>query len=212
MIKPEYDCQEESIVGPLELERFKQNERSRSTDYPHMVYDQDYFTYVQRNHGGVPKRQWFMTEKGSVQRLGRFVNFGGPYKKPFQEDWQYPGEDIRVSWSMGALEAIANIADGCGAFLVPFGLLYKGRHSPEEIGTTYINLVCFDYSNDQLDAPEVVVWNNSDACKEYYACEESELDSWTGMRHDRFTQRVTDNFNQFLHLLCESETQLKLTE
>ena len=103
--------------------------------------------------------------KRSVRQLCRFVNYGGPYNEPFQDNWEILGPvDMRESWNINTLETIGNIADGCGAFLVPFGLLCKGECTPDEIGTTYIDLLCFDYSNEQLNTPEVVVWNNSDAC------------------------------------------------
>ena len=63
MLESEYDCREKTIVGPLDIESFRQHERSRTADYPHMIYDQVYCSYVHKNHGGVPKRQWFKTEK-----------------------------------------------------------------------------------------------------------------------------------------------------
>ena len=210
MLESEYDCHEKTIVGPLDMQSFRQYERSHSADYPHMIYDQVYSSYVQKNHGGVPKRQWFKTEKGSVRQLGRFVNYGGPYNEPFQDNWEIPGPvDMRESWNINTLETIGNIADGCGAFLVPFGLLCKGERTPDEIGTTYIDLLCFDYSNEQLNTPEVVVWNNSDACREYYASREAGLNSWTEMRHERFTERVAISFRWFMLSLFESKAHLQ---
>ena len=205
-----YDCYEDSIVGLLDMERLKQTERSRSSDYPHMIYDQEYLSFIQRNHGGVPKLQWFKTDTGRVSRLGRFINYGGPYTEPTQDDRNFPGLDIRARWSIGALETIANIADGCGAFLVPFGLLYTGKHSPDESGTTYINLLCFDYSKSDADAPEVVYWDNGEACDEFYTCQERGLDSWTEMRHEKFTDRAAPNFSEFMLSLRESEADLEL--
>jgi len=208
MDESEYDCYGDTIVGPLDMKSFRRNERSRSADYPHMTYDQVYSSYVQKNHGGIPKRQWFKTEKGAVRQLGRFVNYGGPYSDPFQDNWEMPGSDIRESWNIGVLETVGNIADGCGAFLVPFGLLCTGERTPDETGTTYIDLVCFNYSNAQLGTPEVVVWNNSDACSEYYACKEAGLNSWTEMRLDRFTERVAINFRWFMLSLFESKSHV----
>ena len=211
MIPLKSDCQPETIVAPLNIERLRRYESSRTSDYPHMIYDPAYVSYIEKNHGGVPNRQWFKTEKGQVLRLGRFVNFGGPYNEPYEDDWACPGTDIRQSWYIGALESIANIAEGCGALLVPFGLLYTGDHQPEEMQSVHIDLVCFDYSDKSANVPNVVAWNNNDAVEESYTCEEEGRDSWTEMRHDRFTHRVASNFTVFVDALRENESDLNTT-
>ncbi|MEP3479097.1 MAG: hypothetical protein ABJZ55_07620 [Fuerstiella sp.] len=209
MIPTECDCQADTIVSPLNIECLERNERGRTADYPHMTYDPAYVSYVQKNHGGVPKRQWFKTEEGQVLRLGRFINFGGPYNDPYQDNWESPGRDIRDSWSIDTLKSIANIADGCGAFLVPFGLLYAGPHRPEEMQNVHLDLVCFDYSDQCAAVPTVVAWNNNAAVDESYDCEDEGRDTWTEMRHDRFTHRVAGNFTDFMLTLCESESDVK---
>lgn len=211
MLPSKFDCLPETIVAPLNIERLRRVEKSRSSDYPHMTFDPAYVSYVEKNHGGVPKRQWFMTEKRQVLRLGRFVNFGGPYNEPYQDSWEIPGTDIRESWNVEALETIANIEEGCGAFLVPFGLLYAGDHRPEDMGPIYLDFVCFDYSDESASVPGIVAWNNSAAVDERFACEDEGRDSWTEMRHDRFTQNVASSFTGFIEALFENESDLSAT-
>ncbi|MBM81700.1 MAG: hypothetical protein CMJ78_14060 [Planctomycetaceae bacterium] len=215
MIPPEFDCVPDTIVGSLNIEDLRQSERSRSADYAHMVYDPAYVAYTEKNHGGIPKRPWFKTESGQILRLGRFVNFGGPYNEPFQDDWESPGTDIRHSWDIGCLEAYEGIADGCGAFLVLFGMLYWGPHSPEEMQKMHIDYLCFDYSCfDYSDSssrlPAVVVWDQEAAGDEAYACKGEGRDSWTELRRDRFTDRVAANFTDFMLGLCESDADLRV--
>lgn len=208
MTPSEFDCQPESIVGPLPMESLRQHESASTCDFPHLRYDPAYVSYQQENHGGIPKKQWFRALGGTVLRLGRFVNFGGPYSEPYQDSWEHPGTDIRKTWSIGHLEGIANIADGCGAFLIPFGILYGGPHHPDNMQTTHSDLVCFDYSDPNRQLPTVVAWFNDDAVSEYYDCERDGRDSWTQLNHEKFTKGVAESFETFLAGLCETEQEL----
>jgi hypothetical protein len=202
------DCEPDSIVGPVDEAKIRRHEPIWSEDGDRHVFDPAYVAYCLKNHGGVPKRQWFKTRLGTVRRLGRFVNFGGPYTPPFREDWESPGNEIREKWSLGNLEGIANIESGCGAFLVALGILYSGPHSPDGMGTSHSDLVCFDYSDIADPIPSVVLWDNSLACHEYYDCEESGRDSFTEMDHSRFTEPIAVNFTEFLRGLRATESEL----
>lgn len=55
MIPSAFDCDPDTIVGPLDMDCLQRDERSRTADYPHMLYDPEYVSYAQKNHGGVPK-------------------------------------------------------------------------------------------------------------------------------------------------------------
>lgn len=74
--------------------------------------------------------------------------------------------------------------------------------------TVHANLLCFDYSDRRSPIPSVVAWNNDLAVQEFYACEEEGRDTWTKMRHKRFTQPVAANFMAFMLALCDSESEL----
>jgi hypothetical protein len=207
MILPEYDCIPESVVGAITSQHRRRLAAVRA-EFPYMKYDPAYLSYQEGNHGGIPKRQWFVTEKGTVLRLGRFVNFGGPYNKPFQDSWESPGTDIRASWKLDYLESIANVGEGCGAFLVPFGILYAGPHHPDQMQVDHANLVCFDYSDRQRQLPTVVAWENSAAGSERYACEQDGRNAWTEMNHDKFTERVASDFESFVSSLRKTNKGL----
>jgi hypothetical protein len=58
MIPSKCDCHRDSVVGTFPRERA--DRYLSSDDDLHLKYDQDYLSYITRNHGGVPRRQWFM--------------------------------------------------------------------------------------------------------------------------------------------------------
>lgn len=198
-IPDEFGCDPASIVGPLDLEKLKRCEKRCRAEIPHMKYEAEYVEYMQRNHGGIPRKQWFRTAQGTECRLGRFINFGGPYTPPYQDSWESRGREQRGEWSLDTAEAIANIAEGCGLFLIPFGILYSGSHHPDTMGLIYADLVCFNYKHP--GPPRVVFWSNSRACHEGYRCQEEGLDSLTEMDLARFTEDVAGSFREFVLML-----------
>lgn len=194
----------DSFVGPFNMEELKKHERSSTVDYPHMKYDASYVTHISKFHGGIPGKQWFRSKSGKKHRLGRFLNFAteSSLPEPFQPSWIDSRVDIRWEWSLTRALAIANIADGCGAFLVPFAILYSGPHHPDEMDLTHLNLVCFNYRKQ--GRPRVVVWYNNEAVSEFFRCEEQGLDPWTELDYLKFTEDVAENFDEFLMMLYKS--------
>lgn len=215
MIDPQQidlDYDPDSFAGPLDLERVRQNEWTRTVNFPWMVYDPSYVKHLQAYHGGSLANGCFRTCRGNTYRLGRFVNFATKeaLPPPFQPSIVEPRYDARLDWSIGYLEAIANIADGMGAFLVPFGILYCGPHHPDDMDPTHSNFVCFDYTDMYAPRPKVVVWFNDLAVDECFRCEDEEMDLDLGdedmdpfldMDTSRFTEEVALNFDEFLTFL-----------
>ncbi len=194
-------CLPESIVGPLDPDSLARRERARTADYSYMKFDPAYVEFIKQNHGGIPIKQWFKSKDDRVFRLGRFINFGGPYHPPYQDSWEYPGHDLREDWSHDGLDVIANIVDGCGMFLVPFGILYSREHHPDAMGASYSNMVCFDFKNMNGDVPTVVAWINAKACDEYYAITERGGDAFFEMDHAKISHPVAGSFSDFLDIL-----------
>lgn len=194
----------DSFVGPFNMKELKKHERSRTLEYPHMKYDASYVSHISKYHGGIPGKQWFHSKSGQKHRLGRFLNFATKKSlpDPFQASWIDSRVDARWKWSLARALAIANIADGCGAFLVPFAILYSGPHHPDEMDLTHSDLVCFDYRKPVQ--PRVVVWYNDKAVREFYRCEEQGLDPWTQLDYSSFTEDVAENFDEFLAMLNEA--------
>ncbi|MDA1016889.1 MAG: hypothetical protein O3A00_20825 [Planctomycetota bacterium] len=208
-IGSEFDCSPESVVGELSLKALERVEKSRTCDYPHMKLDSSYIAYCKRNHGGIPKKQWFKASSGRIERLGRLVNFGGPYRAPLQESWEAPETDIRECWSQGYLESMANISGGCGAFLVPLGLLYAGPHHPDEMQVNDADLVCFDYSDRKAKSPRVVFWSNEDAVGELIDCQARGGGCWEKLDHSKFTDIIAKDFVEFMTSLRADRSELK---
>ena len=170
-----------------------------------MKFDPAYVDFITDNHGGIPIKQWFNSKDGRLFRIGRYVNFGGPYTPPYQDSWEFPGRDHRMDWSHEALETIANIADGCAAFLIPFGILYSGDHHPDDMGVIYSNMLCFDYKNMHGTLPSVAAWINANAVTEYCRLQEQGVNPFLEMDHSNITHPVADCFADFLRILMHEQ-------
>ena len=195
------------FAGPLVLEELRRHEQMRTDELPHMTYDPAYVAHLAKYHGGVPGKQWFRTRKGNARRLGRLLNFATAENlpPPFQPSWQNPSDDLRLEWSVNSSEAMEWISTGCGAWLVPFGILYVGPHwyRPDRMTLACSDLVCFDYRGPAR--PRVVAWNNKAAARECARCEDDGRDTWLDLDYSRFTEEVADDFTNFLGMLRERE-------
>lgn len=191
MIDEKFDCEPQSVVGPLKISRLRKQE-----DLCEAKFDSDFIDYTRRNHGGIPKRQWVTTKKGTVLRVGRFINFGGPYQKPFQENWLNPPEDLRDNWEIGMVSSDGNFDEGCGEFLMPIALLFSDESHPDGMTTKYLDAICFDFSGN--GSPKVVYWNNRLAGLEYSRCENLDLDTFSELNHENFTEPIARDFETFV--------------
>ncbi len=204
----ELEYEPDSFVGPLNLQKLKSIEACLVDELPGRFFDLSYINHISKYHGGIPKKQWFMSAKGTLHRVGRFLNFATEetLTPPFQDSWLHSDQDIRLDWSWDYIQGIANISEGCGVFLRPFAILYSGPHHPDEMQVKYADLLCFSFKEE--GSPRVVVWYNEQALTEHFRCKAAGLDTTWDVELSNFTEEVATTFDDFLTLLREHREDL----
>lgn len=175
----EYDAT--TFVGKFNAKAFRKYE-NRFEELKGVKFDPSYVRHISQNYGGIPKKQWFKTRKGTTLRLGRFLNYldRQSVEPPLRKSWKGHGDDIRLDWSV---DYIIDPLDYFPPNFHPFASLYMGPHHPDEMAE--FDLLCFDYS--ERGVPKIVVWYN----------DESKFSD------EPVTEKVADNFDEFLSMLYE---------
>jgi hypothetical protein len=164
----------------------------------HSTLEKYFLDFMIENHGALFAKEHFKDCNGTVHRIGRLVNFVDDISEislPNMEDWEGGGDDLRLRYSIYCLESMGNVQDGMGDTLLPAGILYTGENHPDEEVTQHSNMLALDMSKPGV--PEVFVWNNDKAVKEYYHSQNEGKE----INYKKFTTLVAENFENFIKLL-----------
>lgn len=197
---------QDSLAGPVDLEALKSIERSH-------VLDPSYRQLVHAYHGGIPLRQ-YIKGKGSRYRVGRFLtilNHRSILRGEFQPHFDQVDMDCRVVRSISSVsdsESSTSRALFYGQRLLPFAAMYAGEEHPDEmcLDRGYVSFVCFDYGVG-TERPPIVIWHSDQAMEAYgnweaNGCPRDDKDEEIPLvDYSAFTERIADNFDEFIALL-----------
>jgi hypothetical protein len=205
MIDLNYDPS--SLCGPADIRvaRFLEVYRGHKLDPA-------YLRHIEKNHGGIPGKQYFDASDGKTFRLGRFltmVDKKSDLAPPPRPSWEFPPRDARLDWSV--LTLIDQEGPSCrnlfgGERLLPFAALYFGPNHPDGMSLTdgNTNLLCFFYES-KARLPRIVVWLAHQAQLEYFRWEAAfGSNEEEEVRYRDFTIPVAENFDAFLVILREA--------
>ncbi len=165
----------------------------------HSQLEQAFLDFTTKNHGAVVENGSITDAEGKNHRIGRLTNFVGKREELTGElidDWETPGEDLRLKFSFFFMAGIANIEEGTGEFLLPIGVLYTGPDHPDDMGVTHADMLVLDTSCPGV--PTVAVWFNDKAVEEAFRIEKEGLEQ---LDHGRITTPVARSFSDFLEQL-----------
>jgi hypothetical protein len=94
-------------------------------------FDPSYLDHLRSHNGGVPKKCYFKTAKGTKHVVVRFLSF-----LPDESTSPFAQYGVEGTWGL--------IEDRLGKYLIPFAELFAG------------DMLCFDFKNGS--PPSVVVW------------------------------------------------------